>query len=345
MSAVHRDVVGLTGGREPWILDLGLGRARRRCASRRSARPVQPDLPGRGRGRRRWVLRRPPLGQLLASAHDVAREHRILRALEPTAVPTPEVLGLHRRPGGQRRAAAADGARRRRRARRPAIARLDADRARAPRPRRSPTRSRASTRSTCARPGSTTWPPTRRTPPRQLKRWRRQWEASRTRELPAVERLAERLEAAMPEQREVTLVHGDFHLLNVIAAPGGGRDARDPRLGAVHARRPAGRPRRPARLLAAGGRRRRAALPRAALPGFPRPRAAGQLYAAQTGRDVAALPLLARARRCGRSRSSARACAAARSRTSATPPAPASRPRARVDDLIAAPDVLFEAGL
>jgi aminoglycoside phosphotransferase (APT) family kinase protein len=56
---------------------------------------------------------------------------------------------------------------------------------------------------------------------RQLKRWRRQWEATRTRDLPAVERLAGRLEAAMPEQHGVTLVHGDFHLLNVIAAPGG----------------------------------------------------------------------------------------------------------------------------
>ncbi|GAA2417679.1 phosphotransferase [Streptomyces coeruleofuscus] len=43
---------------------------------------------------RRWVLRRPPLGHLLASAHDVAREARILTALDSTAVPTPRVLGL-----------------------------------------------------------------------------------------------------------------------------------------------------------------------------------------------------------------------------------------------------------
>jgi aminoglycoside phosphotransferase (APT) family kinase protein len=45
-------------------------------------------------GSTRCVLRRPPLGHLLASAHDVAREHRILAALEPTAVPTPRVMGL-----------------------------------------------------------------------------------------------------------------------------------------------------------------------------------------------------------------------------------------------------------
>jgi aminoglycoside phosphotransferase (APT) family kinase protein len=29
----------------------------------------------------RWVLRRPPLGQVLATAHDMSREHRILAAL------------------------------------------------------------------------------------------------------------------------------------------------------------------------------------------------------------------------------------------------------------------------
>ena len=43
---------------------------------------------------RRWVLRRPPLAHLLAGAHDMVREHRILAALEPTPVPTPPVVGL-----------------------------------------------------------------------------------------------------------------------------------------------------------------------------------------------------------------------------------------------------------
>ena len=46
---------------------------------------------------RRWVLRRPPLGQLLASAHDVAREARIMAALEPTDVPVPRILGVAHR--------------------------------------------------------------------------------------------------------------------------------------------------------------------------------------------------------------------------------------------------------
>src|ERR1700758_588525 len=43
---------------------------------------------------RRWVLRRPPLGELLASAHDVAREARIMAALAPTDVPAPKILGV-----------------------------------------------------------------------------------------------------------------------------------------------------------------------------------------------------------------------------------------------------------
>jgi aminoglycoside phosphotransferase (APT) family kinase protein len=42
----------------------------------------------------RFVLRRPPLGELLASAHDVAREHRIMTALAGTAVPVAPVLGM-----------------------------------------------------------------------------------------------------------------------------------------------------------------------------------------------------------------------------------------------------------
>ena len=33
---------------------------------------------------REWVLRRPPLGEILPTAHDMAREYRILSALRPT---------------------------------------------------------------------------------------------------------------------------------------------------------------------------------------------------------------------------------------------------------------------
>ena len=42
----------------------------------------------------RLVLRRPPTGHVLASAHDMAREHRIMAALQDTAVPVPSLVGL-----------------------------------------------------------------------------------------------------------------------------------------------------------------------------------------------------------------------------------------------------------
>jgi aminoglycoside phosphotransferase (APT) family kinase protein len=43
---------------------------------------------------RRGVLRRPPLDGVLATAHDVIREARIMGALAGSAVPVPEVLGV-----------------------------------------------------------------------------------------------------------------------------------------------------------------------------------------------------------------------------------------------------------
>ena len=43
---------------------------------------------------RRWALRRPPLGHVLATAHDMGREHRIISALADTDVPVAPVVGL-----------------------------------------------------------------------------------------------------------------------------------------------------------------------------------------------------------------------------------------------------------
>lgn len=45
-------------------------------------------------GTGRWVVRRPPLGHVLATAHDMTREHRVISGLYPTAVPVPEPLLL-----------------------------------------------------------------------------------------------------------------------------------------------------------------------------------------------------------------------------------------------------------
>jgi aminoglycoside phosphotransferase (APT) family kinase protein len=53
--------------------------------------------------------------------------------------------------------------------------------------------------------------------PRQLNRWRTQWENSKTRELPAMEEVHEALVAMMPLQKEATIVHGDYRLGNCIS--------------------------------------------------------------------------------------------------------------------------------
>jgi aminoglycoside phosphotransferase (APT) family kinase protein len=47
-------------------------------------------------GASRWVLRRPPLGDILNGAHDVAREHRVMAGLASTAVPVPAMVALCR---------------------------------------------------------------------------------------------------------------------------------------------------------------------------------------------------------------------------------------------------------
>src|SRR5262245_3361415 len=41
-----------------------------------------------------WIVRRPPLGHVLATAHDMAREHRVMSALQKTPVPVPTTYAL-----------------------------------------------------------------------------------------------------------------------------------------------------------------------------------------------------------------------------------------------------------
>jgi aminoglycoside phosphotransferase (APT) family kinase protein len=169
----------------------------------------------------RWVLRRPPIGPLLPSAHDVAREHRILSALQQTSVPTPAVCGFTTDSAvtdaplmlmsfvdgvvvdGMTVAEELTPEVRGRlgRALPPALARIhEVD---------------------LAATGLDSLASHEPYAARQIRRWRRQWEGSQTRDLPAIDELGDRLSAAIPEQREVTLVHGDYHLVNVIAAPDG----------------------------------------------------------------------------------------------------------------------------
>ncbi|MGO4613415.1 phosphotransferase family protein [Nocardia sp. 2YAB30] len=168
---------------------------------------------------RRWILRRPPLGHLLASAHDVAREARIVSALEPTDVPVPRIHDVRHEgetalvlmeyvdglvvdrmdravqlTAEQRRTTAIDLVR--------TLARIHAV--------------------DLTATGLIDLASHKPYAGRQLKRWSDQWERSKTRQLPPLDRLTERLLADVPEQQELTLVHGDFNLRNVIVAPATG---------------------------------------------------------------------------------------------------------------------------
>lgn len=57
---------------------------------------------------------------------------------------------------------------------------------------------------------------------RQLKRWNGQWEKTKTRELPAMEAAYKLLVEAKPEQRYTGVVHGDYRLGNILIDPTNG---------------------------------------------------------------------------------------------------------------------------
>ncbi|MCE0765985.1 phosphotransferase family protein [Pseudonocardia kujensis] len=171
----------------------------------------------------RWVARRPPLGELLASAHDVAREGYVLAALQPTAVPVPEILGLCE----DERVASApvlvmtmvDGAT----VQEPSD-RADLDASIRHEIGRSAAAGLAAVHdvdvAAVELDGLSSHAPYA---PRQLRRWSRQWEQSRLRALPALERLTGWLQGNLPVQRETRLLHGDYHLGNLLVDRSSGR--------------------------------------------------------------------------------------------------------------------------
>jgi aminoglycoside phosphotransferase (APT) family kinase protein len=162
----------------------------------------------------RYVLRRPPLGQVLATAHDMAREHKIIAALGPTDVPVAPALGLctdeavngapfyvmdHVDGRVLRDAAAAQQI--------SAEARAHAG---------------ASIAHTLARihaidpdaVGLGDLGKKEDYVARQLRRWSGQWEKSKTRELPAIDEVHRALQERIPEQGPAAIVHGDYRLDN-----------------------------------------------------------------------------------------------------------------------------------
>jgi len=55
---------------------------------------------------------------------------------------------------------------------------------------------------------------------RQLKRWNKQWAASKTHEIPAMEETSRLLAETMPEQIGAAIVHGDYRVGNMIVGGG-----------------------------------------------------------------------------------------------------------------------------
>ncbi|MTE13484.1 phosphotransferase family protein [Nocardia aurantiaca] len=163
-----------------------------------------------------WVLRRPPLGRILASAHDVAREARIMAALADTGVRVPRIFGVTAESEYSQVPLALmefiDGM---------TVDTMNSARALTPRQRHAiastlPGALAAVHAIDLDETGLRNLAGHKPYAPRQLARWAKQLEQSKTRELPELDDLTGRLAAAVPEQRDLTLVHGDFHLRNLI---------------------------------------------------------------------------------------------------------------------------------
>src|SRR5271165_5362894 len=179
-------------------------------------------------GDRRLVLRRPPLGHVLPTAHDMSREFRVLSALSGTRVPVArplalcddaDVIGapfylLEHVPG--------------------MVLRTRQDTARLTEPQaRDLSEGLADMLAAIhgvdlAATGLGGLGRGAGYLRRQLDRWQRQWDLSVTREVPGYAELVARLTDALPPEGETTLVHGDFRLDNVLVTV-----SPDPQIAAV----------------------------------------------------------------------------------------------------------------
>jgi aminoglycoside phosphotransferase (APT) family kinase protein len=169
-------------------------------------------------GARRLVLRMQPPGELLPSAHALDRESRVVRVLEGTGVAVPHVLCysedrsvvgttfylMDRIEGRIFHTALLEGVGS---GERRAMYRAAAE--------------------MLARLHGVDWQAVGLGDygkhgeyfARQLRRWTRQWEASRQRPIPELDRLIAWLPNHLPQQDETTLCHGDYRFGNLMFAP------------------------------------------------------------------------------------------------------------------------------
>lgn len=173
----------------------------------------------------RFVLRRPPLGAVLATAHDMGREHKIISAVGNTTVPVPDCLGLcnDEEVNGSPFYIMnfVDGS-----------VLHDADIADAELPNHE-LRNKLSSSVVSglgalhlADPDKIGLGDLARKEDylgRQLKRWKRQWEDSKTRELPTMDEAYDALMSEKPEQRYTGVVHGDYRLGNMLVDTASGQ--------------------------------------------------------------------------------------------------------------------------
>ena len=166
------------------------------------------------------VLRRPPLGHLLPTAHDMAREYRVQSALHGTRVPVPRplyladsgsVLGvpfyvMERVVGHVCRNQLPPG-----------YGDTTAERASIG---QALVETLAHLHATDpATVGLADFGRGAGFMERQLRRWSRQWESSKPAELPALETLRDELVRTLPPQPAVAIVHGDYRLDNTVLHP------------------------------------------------------------------------------------------------------------------------------
>jgi aminoglycoside phosphotransferase (APT) family kinase protein len=171
-----------------------------------------------GDGTHQWVLRRPPLGHVLPTAHDMAREYKVLAALAGTDVPVPAVVAFCDDPAVNDAPfyvmEKVDGV----------ILRTGADIARV-----EPDGLRRCSEELVdvlvaihavdyAAVGLADFGHPDGYVERQVRRWGEQWERSKTRELASVDELSRRLRAAIPTSPPPTIVHGDYRLDNTMLA-------------------------------------------------------------------------------------------------------------------------------
>jgi aminoglycoside phosphotransferase (APT) family kinase protein len=236
------------------------------------------------------VLRRPPLRAVRPTAHDVAREHRVLSALAGTAVPVPRpvhlctdtaVLGapfylMERVDGVIARGALPDG-----------YACTAAERV-------AMTHALVDVLAALhavdpAGVGLTGFGRPEGYLARQVRRWLGEWEALRDADRPAVDALARALADGVPEAPSGPVVHGDYRLDNVVLDPA------DPgRVAAVldWEMSTLGDPLADLGLLLVYWQQGGAAVTPSVtgLPGFPDRAGVVARYVERTGRDVSALP-------------------------------------------------------